>query len=96
MGAPSKCEVDDASNEVVVNDAGRAARPREPGIGRQVAVRVDVDDERGAVVGEAEVEAAVVAQLQRRKRRRRQPLDGGCRVVGQAGAGDRFCAHELG
>ena len=69
MGPPSECEVDDVMNEVAVADTRRAARPGEPGVCGEVAVRVDVDDERRAVGVEAQVEAGVVAQLQGGERR---------------------------
>src|SRR3990172_3389971 len=54
----------DAADELRVGQAGGAGRPRHPRVGADVAVRVDVDDVRGAVLGHAEVDAAVVAQLQ--------------------------------
>src|SRR5687768_5732524 len=57
-------DVADATDELGELHAGGAGGPGHPGVGADVAVRVDVDDVRRPVLGDAEVHPSVVAQLE--------------------------------
>ena len=71
MGASLESEVDDAPDDFIVTETGGAAGAGKSAGGfRQIAVGVHVDDVGGAVGREANVQAAVVAQLHRRERAR--------------------------
>src|SRR3954465_4835108 len=60
------CELDEVPGQIRVTDAGRLRRFREAGVRVKIAVGVDVDDEGLAVFVDAQVDAAVVAAVERR------------------------------
>src|SRR5438093_16544 len=59
------CELDEVPGQIRVTDAGRRRRFCEAGLRVKVTVRVDVDDERLPVAIDAQVDAAVVAAVER-------------------------------
>src|SRR5215468_1133302 len=69
-------DVADASDERWVLHAGGACRPGDPGVRADVAVGIHVDHVRSAVLRDTEVDAAVVAQVERAEGGDRGPLDG--------------------
>src|SRR5262245_5512041 len=91
MGASLEGEVDNAPAQVYVSEAGGASGSgKSAGRFRQIAVGIDVDDVGGAVGGEANVQAPVVAQLHRSEPRPRDGRDARLDLRGQSGA-----AHGL-
>lgn len=78
-------ELDEVQGKVLVRQARRQRRAREPGLRVQVAVGVDVDDPRLAARVDPQVDPAIVPALERLEGRERDVDAARAERLGQVG-----------